>query len=178
MNGAGRRVWKTTSEPLLFQRPNVAPIARVSAAAGCGIRILDQTKAKTGNDALLVKEREEKMQAGEPYKPHPNLSKEINDAIAESELQGGVYLKDVPSGRKLIVQTMNTRYELERRGDEWFIEGNQRFCATPTKCSIHGSTWGGSMIKIGFIGRGMHLEFSTNEYRNILTSEIQEVTEE
>ena len=33
------------------------------------------------------------------------------------------------------------------------------------EASIHGSTWGGSMIKRGFIGRGMHLQLGHPKYR-------------
>ena len=41
---------------------------------------------------------------------------------------------------------------------------------------IHGSTWGGSMLKTGFLGRGMRLEFQHPDYEKpILTSRIVEL---
>jgi hypothetical protein len=41
---------------------------------------------------------------------------------------------------------------------------------------IAGSTWGGSMIKLAFIGHGMQLEFQHPEYRTpIVTSRIKEI---
>jgi hypothetical protein len=42
--------------------------------------------------------------------------------------------------------------------------------------AISGSTWGGSMLKLQFVGRGMHLEFRHPEYPTpIVTSPIQEI---
>ncbi len=115
----------------------------------------------------------------EPFQPHPNLGKEINDFISEAELQGGLWLKDIPLGTTILIQTKHSQYQVEHRAeDEWFISGNQRFCVTPIKCRIHGSTWGGSSILSRFIGRGMFLEFSTEEHHRIVTSEIQEITED
>jgi NAD-dependent oxidoreductase involved in siderophore biosynthesis len=44
--------------------------------------------------------------------------------------------------------------------------------------AIAGSTWGGSMLKQRFVGRGMHLEFCHPEYPTpIVTSPIQEIRE-
>src|SRR6202795_1267744 len=98
----------------------------------------------------------------EPYKPHQGLSDDINHNIAERELQGGVYLKDLPPFCVLSGRTHNRTYTLTHHPYEpetWFISGHPEYCPEPTKCFVHGSTWGGSCIKIGFIGRGMHLEF-------------------
>jgi|SRR5208337_2495886 len=121
--------------------------------------------------------------------PHPNLSKKINDQIAESELQGGVWIRKpegaavkdepyLPVGKTLKVRTMNTTYLIENREDGTYISGNAKYCPEPTKCNIHGSTWGGSMLKMGWIGVGMYLEFSTDKHPyRITTSEIQDVQE-
>ncbi len=44
--------------------------------------------------------------------------------------------------------------------------------------TIAGSTWGGSMLKVRFIGRGMHLEFRHPGYTTpIVTSLILEIRE-
>lgn len=122
------------------------------------------------------------------FKPHPNLSDEINNAIIESELAGGADIDKLPVGKKLMVQTQNTLYTIERREDGVYISGNKRYCPEPTKCHINGSTWGGSMIKVGYVGVGMYLEFmldvqgdrkvgSVDGHGRILTSEIQTVEE-
>jgi hypothetical protein len=42
--------------------------------------------------------------------------------------------------------------------------------------AIAGSTWGGSMLKLQYVGRGMHLEFRHPLYPTpIVTSPIQEI---
>jgi hypothetical protein len=136
-----------------------------------------------------------------PYTPHPNLSKEINNALAEQELLGGVFLKppvgravqDEPylaTGKTLYVQTQNTMYVIEKRGDdEFWISGNAKYCPVPTKCHILGCNYGGSMLKMSYIGRGMYMEFmldidpeerkrgSVDGHGVIVTSQIQEIIE-
>ena len=116
---------------------------------------------------------------------NPNLSPEVNAAIAESELQGGIFIDKLPVGKTLKVTTRNSVYFIDRvaEGKEGLtIQGHPRYCPEPTPAYILGSTFGGSMLKIGFIGRGMHLEFSFYENNNthrgtITTSQIQEVEE-
>jgi len=125
----------------------------------------------------------------EPFQAHPNLCQELNDVIAESELQGGMFIKDLPVGKTLKVRTQNTVYFIDRvsEGPEGLtIQGHPRYCKEPVKAYILGSNFGGSMIKIGFVGRGMYMEFTlvtTGEpkqaryHGTIVTSQIQEVEE-
>mgnify|MGYP001609689997 CR=1 FL=1 len=92
---------------------------------------------------------------------HSNLAPEINKAIQASDEAGGVWLKDVKG--ELRVQTRNTMYEIKenpRESAQWLIRGHAKFCPNWSECSIHGSTFGGSMLKMGFIGRGMYMEYS------------------
>src|SRR5277367_3280048 len=123
----------------------------------------------------------------EPYKPHPNLSDAINNAIAERELLGGVWLKkpqgeavkDEPflaTGKTLHVQTRNTLYVIEKRGDdEFFISGSKKYCPEPVKCHILGCNFGGSMIQLDYVGRGMFMEFTTEDHPSVIvTSQISE----
>ena len=111
---------------------------------------------------------------------HPNLTPELNAAIAQSEIEGGVYLNNLKVGAVLHVKTENTLYVIEKVEDGYLISGHAKYCPTPLFAAIHGSTWGGSMLKVGFIGRGMRLEFSDPRYFNghtITTSVIEEITE-
>ena len=118
--------------------------------------------------------------------PHPNLTQAINDNIQKMLIDGGVWVLNhwegcnaeikaqpvLPVGRVLIVQTQNTRYRIIKTGDETFtIQGHP--------CRIHGSTWGGSMLRVGWIGRGMHLEYSLlgNSRGAYITSRIMEIKE-
>lgn len=106
---------------------------------------------------------------------NPNLAPDINQALTDMELNGGIWWRDLPIGSKVRLSTRNTEYLLEKKSDGDYICGNERYCPAPTNASIHGSTFGGSMIRVGWLGIGMYLEFSTAKDGTITTSEIQNV---
>jgi hypothetical protein len=113
------------------------------------------------------------------FTPHPNLGDEVNGNIIRSEIEGGVSLGDLPPSTVLEIQTQHHRYTAVFLGEsQALISGHPEFCPEPVLVAIAGSTWGGSMLKLRYIGRGMHLEFCHPEYRTpIVTSRIQEVRE-
>jgi hypothetical protein len=113
------------------------------------------------------------------FMPHPNLSDEVNGNIIRSEIEGGVSLGDLPPSTVLEIQTQHHRYTAVFLGEsQALISGHPEYCPEPVLVAIAGSTWGGSMLKLRYIGRGMHLEFCHPEYRTpIVTSRIQEVRE-
>ena len=103
----------------------------------------------------------------------------MNHNIVESEIEGGVFLQDLPSTTVLQIQTQNHCYTavLVDEGSV-LISGHPEYCPQPVLVAIAGSTWGGSMLKRRFVGRGMHLEFRHPEYRTpIVTSRIKEIRE-
>jgi hypothetical protein len=111
-----------------------------------------------------------------PFMPHPNFSDEVNRNIAQSEIEGGVRLDDIPGGLLLEVQTLSRSYTVLIGGPgKELIWGHPRYCPEPVPVRIAGSTWGGSMLKVRFIGRGMHLEFWHPAFRTIVTSRIVDV---
>jgi hypothetical protein len=64
---------------------------------------------------------------------------------------------------------------LQREGQA-LISGHPQFCPEPVLVTLEGSTWGGSMLKSRYIGRGMHLEFRHPAYPvPIVTSRIEEI---
>ena len=111
------------------------------------------------------------------FVPHQNLSDQINSNIIRSEIEGGVYLRDLPEESTLEVATQNRRYTLVIRGDgQALIWGHPEFCPEPVEVRIHGSNWGGSMLKAAYLGRGMHLEYRHPKYRGpIVTSPIVDI---
>lgn len=126
----------------------------------------------------------DRMKPGEePYESkvavnHPNLSDEINANIAKSEILGGLKVSDIRLDQIIHVQTRNTLYKIKRDIDSLYIIGHSTYCPVWTRCDIHGSTFGGSMLKLGFIGRDMHMEFSTDVHSGtIVTSAIQDIYE-
>jgi hypothetical protein len=114
----------------------------------------------------------------EPFRPHPNFDDAINRAICQSEIEGGVSLDELPMGAVLDVQTANTLYRIENRGDgEVLISGHPEICPTPVLVSFQGSTWGTPMLKLRFIGREMRMEFHHPEHGIVRTSRVQDVRE-
>ena len=113
------------------------------------------------------------------FTPHPNLSDNVNGNIIQSEIEGGVSLGDLSPSTVLEIETQNHRYTAVFLGEsKALISGHPEYCPEPVLVGISGSTWGGSMLKLRYIGRGMHLEFSHPEYRSpIVTSRIQAARE-
>ena len=110
--------------------------------------------------------------------PSPYLSDELNAAIIESEISGGVDLTKFPVGRTLKIQTQNTTYKLEKRVDGYYLSGHRIYCPVPTLFKVHGSSFGRSAIKLDFIGRGMRLKGHFIEKdRPLLTSKIKDIKE-
>ena len=111
-----------------------------------------------------------------PFMPHPNFSDEVNRNIVQSEIEGGVCLDDLSEGARLEVQTQNRGYTILIRGrGKELIWGHPQYCPAPVPVRIAGSTWGGTMLKLRFIGRGMCLEFRHPVFRTIITSRIVDI---
>jgi hypothetical protein len=105
------------------------------------------------------------------------LSDEINAKIKKSAADGGVFLKSLKAGDLVTVHTRNSIYSIEVvDGTTVNIEGG-RYFPKPTEANINGSTWGGPMIKAGFIGNEMALEISCPEvsHNRITTSFIESI---
>lgn len=110
------------------------------------------------------------------FAPHSNLADPVNRNIIQSEIEGGVYLRDLAPGAVLNIQTQNRYYTLVRLGEESaLLSGHPELCPDPVEVRIQGSTWGGSMLKEKFVGRGMHLEFVHPVHRTVTTSRVLEI---
>jgi hypothetical protein len=110
------------------------------------------------------------------FQPNPHFSDAVNRNIIQSEIEGGVYLRDLPPGSVLSIQTRSRVYVVVLLGDgAALISGHPEFCPEPTEVQIQGSTWGGSMLKAQFVGRGMRLEYEHPVLRRTLTSRILDI---
>ena len=87
-----------------------------------------------------------------------------------------MYLDNLSDGEVLEVETQNRWYTIVvgRRGKD-LIWGHPKYCPEPVAVWIEGSTWGGSMLKMRFVGRSMYLEFQRPTYRRIGTSRMVEI---
>ena len=111
------------------------------------------------------------------FRPHPNLSDTVNSQIVQSEIEGGVSLQDLAPDTTLLVLTQHSCYKLVLQGEsQALISGHPQYCPEPVLVTVEGCTWGGSMLKPRYIGRGMHLEFRHPGYAApIVTSRIEEI---
>ncbi len=93
-----------------------------------------------------------------------------------SEPEEGVYLDRLEPGTQLEVRTLNHCYRIVVGGNQqMMISGHPTFCPEPVAVRIHGSTWGGSMLKKSFVGPGMSLEFRHPQHDIVTTSKIRSV---
>jgi hypothetical protein len=110
------------------------------------------------------------------FEPNPHFADVINHNIIQSEIEGGVHLRDLLPGSVVSIQTLNHVYTMVVLGEDTaLISGHPALCPNPTEVCIHGSTWGGSMLRTRFLGRGMHLEFEHPVHKTILTSRILDI---
>jgi hypothetical protein len=107
---------------------------------------------------------------------HENLNRMVNRNIVRSEVEGGVYLRDLSPGSSIEIRTRNRLYLIVMQAaGEALISGHPDFCPSPVLVKVDGSNWGGSMLKQGFIGRGMRLEFRHPVFQTVTTSPIFEI---
>jgi len=104
-----------------------------------------------------------------------NLSDEIIRNIENCEENGGIDLSKLSIGTKIEVHTRNTIYNFEKVGElsEFKIKSNGRYFKKEKLINFPGSTFGGSMIKLYWIGNGMHMEFNLESGRVLTTSSVK-----
>jgi hypothetical protein len=120
----------------------------------------------------------EKLNDLEPdcFGPDPNLNEEIQTDFDQPEIEEGLYLERLPLGERIEVKTKHNTYLIENFGKrQVLISGHPEYCPHPVLVDVFGSTWGGTMLKPGFIGRDMHLEFFHPRYGVVHTSRILEI---
>lgn len=102
----------------------------------------------------------------------------LNGHITQSEIEGGVFLGDVPPGCCLELETRNHTYHLIHQGGcRALIWGHPLLCPEPVEVAVLGSNWGGSLLKTAFVGRGMRLEFRHPSHNVVTTSSILSIRE-
>lgn len=112
---------------------------------------------------------------------HPgekHIDPRLLSKIKQSEKDGGIFLKDVPNNHIIEAHTQNSVYTIaviDKEKSKVAIQGNNKHLIQPEVCYLRGSTFGGSMIKVGWIGVGMRLEVNLAASRIITTSTIKTV---
>jgi hypothetical protein len=89
----------------------------------------------------------------------------------------GISLREVESLTTIVVRTHNSQYRLViMSGTSAIVQGGA-FFPEPTPARIDGSGFGGTLLKVGWIGVGLRMELFTNG-RRIITSPVRDVTVE
>jgi hypothetical protein len=97
------------------------------------------------------------------------------DGISEiSPLLEGVTLMTLKARDKILVRTRNSVYEilmLDPESGRALAQGGEYF-AEPVEAIVTGSTFGGCMLKVGWLGVGLRMEIYANGQRTV-TSPVQ-----
>ena len=84
----------------------------------------------------------------------------------------GVRLAD---GVKLTVRTRNTEYDIEIRGEAFFIKGHPIYCPDWTEVAFKQSHYGCGFVRLDWIGVDMHMEWWSNEFGTVTTSVVESI---
>ena len=99
------------------------------------------------------------------------------DGFVEAASQAdGVGLTDVDTFTTLVVQTDNSVYQitvLQAYKREVFVQGGAFFPERRRAC-LSGSSFGGSCLKMGWVGVGLHMEFHAEE-QWVITSHVRTI---
>jgi hypothetical protein len=96
------------------------------------------------------------------------------DGFAEATAGTGVSLFDLDPLTVLLVDTHNTRYRLVvSQRTAVFVTGG-RFFPDTTAARLEGASLGGSLLKLGWIGAGLCMEFQAGGQR-IVTSPVRAI---
>ncbi len=79
-------------------------------------------------------------------------------------LENGIDVHKLKPGTMVIAVTKNNLYKITKGSKDQYdvtVQGG-KFFRQPTSANFSGSTFGGSMMKIGWIGYGMYMEIHAN----------------
>jgi hypothetical protein len=86
----------------------------------------------------------------------------------------GVNLRQLDPLTTLRVQTLNSQYRIVITSDTSAIVQGGRFFPDPTPARIDGSGFGGTVLKVAWIGVGLKMEIFANDQR-IITSPVRDI---
>jgi hypothetical protein len=100
----------------------------------------------------------------------------FTEAVAQA---GGIGLIDVDAFTTLVVRTRNSVYRitiLTPHRHEVLVQGGA-FFPEGTRARLNGSSFGGSCLKLGWVGVGLHLEFHAGD-QWVITSQVRSIAVE
>jgi len=87
----------------------------------------------------------------------------------------GIHLRNVEPLTTIVVRTQNSRYRILITDGTAAIVRGGAFFPEPAPARIDGSSFGGTLLKVGWIGIGLRMEIFANG-RRIITSPVRDVT--
>ena len=100
----------------------------------------------------------------------------LDGIVAAVSQTDGIGLIDVDAFTTLVVRTRNSVYRitiLKPHAREVLVQGG-KFFPVHTRACLNGSTFGGSCLKIGWVGLGLHMEFHAGD-QWIITSHVRAI---
>src|SRR6266540_2248113 len=96
-------------------------------------------------------------------------------AGSQADSTSGIVLAKLLPGSSLEVTTANHTYQIVVTDNgRTFISGHPELCPDPTEVRIDGCSGRGYLLRPGYIGRGMKLEYREAQ-RRVVTSRIKDV---
>ena len=89
----------------------------------------------------------------------------------------GIGLADLDPITTLLARTQNSRYQIvvvQPRQKAVLVQGGP-FFPQATRAVLSGSNFGGSLLKVAWVGIGLHMEFRAGD-QWIITSRVQSIT--
>ena len=87
----------------------------------------------------------------------------------------GVDLRDVEPLTTIIIHTRNSVYRIIVTHATSVVVQGGRFFPDPVSARVDGSGFGGSLLKVGWIGIGLRMEIVAGEQR-IITSPVRDIS--
>lgn len=101
----------------------------------------------------------------------------VDEFADDASATEGIDLNDLEPFTMLMVRTCHSLYRIVVwRGTAVRLQGGRHF-PTATVCRINGSGFGGSVLKLAWIGVGLRMEICVGG-RRIVTSPVREITTE
>ena len=99
----------------------------------------------------------------------------LDGFVDETADARGIHLRDVEPLTTLMVRTRNSQYRIVVSHDTSVIVQGGQFFLDATPGRIDGSGFGGSLLKVGWIGIGLRMEIFADGQR-IITSPVRDIS--
>jgi hypothetical protein len=108
-----------------------------------------------------------------PVRPAPTHAATL-DGFAVATSGPGIALRLLEPLSEFAIHTRNTRYHVVVSRDADVVIQGGSFFPTPTRAHIEGSSLGGNLLKVGWIGIGLRMEIVADG-RRIVTTAVRSI---